>query len=146
MKEENFKSVNPEPDGSSANSANYLHKKDKIRKRTRDKIRKLKEVKIKKDDRYVFKIEISKMQAMIATFLGEGATTLIFDLGTYQDQSDFDRYNTRNGSNWQPTDFDNSLTVIIGGDGKTVGLLNEFYDAVEMCPPPDDGSCGYPFH
>jgi phosphomevalonate kinase len=147
MEQEDFKSVTPESNDSSANSANLLHKKDKIDKNTRDKIRKLKKVNIKEGDRYVFKIEISEMQEMLDTFSGDGATTLIFDLGSYQDQADCDRYNKRNGNikKWKLKDFDNCLTVIIGGDGNNVGLLNYFYDAVEMCPPPSDGSCGYPF-
>ena len=146
MEQENLKSEIPESDGSSEGSENSLRKKDRIDKHTRDKIRKLKNVKIKAGDRYVFKIEISEMQEMLDTFSGDGATTLIFDLGSYQDQADCDRYNKRNGNTkWKLQDFDNCLTVIIGGDGNNVGLLDYFFDAVEMCPPPYDGSCGYPF-
>lgn len=151
MEQENFKSEIPESDGSANTSAEkFLHKRDKIDKATRDKIRKLKHVEIKQGSRYVFKIEIPEMQEMLDAFSDDGATTLIFDLGSYQDQDDCDRYNNRNPPRkgrhkWKLKEFDNCLTVIIGGDGPTKGLLDYFFDAVEMCPPPSDGSCGYPF-
>ena len=89
--------------------------------------------------------------------------TLIFFLGTYKPPTDYkpghdhskkriDRYNARKPKGqkvWGISDLDGHPTFIIGWKQKPKTAPwgpESLFDAATMCPPPDDGSCGYPFH
>jgi hypothetical protein len=87
--------------------------------------------------------------------------TLTFCLITYKKKSDYpnghdhskkrvDRYNARNAKR-NPVPFDTlegRPTFIIIPCANCISKLfpaNSFFDVGRMCPPPSDGSCGYPF-
>lgn len=87
--------------------------------------------------------------------------TLTFCLITYKKKSDYpnghdhsqkriDRYNARNAKG-NPVTFDTvdgrPTFIIVPCTNCKSKLLpaNSLFDVARMCPPPSDGSCGYPF-
>ena len=91
----------------------------------------------------------------------QSGDSLTFYLGTYKPSSDYkhghdhsqkrvDRYNDRNvkhGPRYTFKQLEGFPTFIIESCGNCQSLFppQSFFDAARMCPPPDDGSCGFPF-
>ena len=95
----------------------------------------------------IIKIPVIKIKRYIRRNGLKRKDNLIFYLVTFKTQPQVDKFNKRNGNTkFTVKELQGMPILILKNKPDSSAHLNQtFFDAATMCPPPDDGSCGYPF-